>query len=80
MLRRALAFAGGHSNSPSRVAFFEDSLKNLVAAKRVGMATVLIQGKTCAEEGGAAEGMASVDAVVAACTTDAVKARGHTRP
>lgn len=37
---------------PSRTAMFEDSLKNLVQAKKLGLATVLIAGKTALEEQG----------------------------
>ena len=47
-----------------QVAFFEDSHKNLVAAKTLGMTTVLINTDTAKEEGVTAEMLADVDAVV----------------
>lgn len=37
---------------PHGTAFFEDSLKNLVTAKEMGFTTVLVSGKTAAEESG----------------------------
>jgi putative hydrolase of the HAD superfamily len=37
---------------PHGTAFFEDSLKNLVTAKEIGFTTVLVSGKTAAEESG----------------------------
>ena len=57
---------------PRRTVFFEDSLKNLVTAKALGMHTVLIGGATAAEEGGALAGV--VDAQVPLCGLDAVRA------
>lgn len=43
---------------------FEDSFKNLVTAKALGMSTVFIQSDTAREEGVSAEQLETVDAVV----------------
>lgn len=43
---------------------FEDSFKNLVTAKSLGMLTVFIQSDTAREEGVSQEQLATVDAVV----------------
>lgn len=43
---------------------FEDSFKNLVTAKSLGMSTVFIQSDTAREEGVSAAQLETVDAVV----------------
>ena len=53
------------SVAPSRAVMFEDSFKNLKAAKAVGMTTVFVRGATMGEEGvTAVELEAAADAVV----------------
>lgn len=60
---------------PARTVMFEDSFKNLVTAKALGMRTVLVGGATLAEEGPAhALVGATLDAQVAVCGLDAVRA------
>ena len=52
---------------PRRAVMFEDSLKNLKAAKRVGMRTVFVSGETAAAEGATGDDIKAVaDAVVPA--------------
>ena len=42
----------GHLNVPAEsIIYFEDSFKNLVTAKEMGIVTVFVQGKTGVEEG-----------------------------
>ena len=57
---------------PAATVMFEDSLKNLVTAKSLGMRTVLVGGATLAEEGGQVG--STVDAHVSVCGLDAVRA------
>jgi len=52
--------------SPSNCVFFEDSVKNLIAGKMLGMSTVLVQGFTSQEEGEIEPG--TFDAVVSTLT------------
>ncbi len=60
---------------PAATVMFEDSLKNLVTAKAMGMRTVLVGGLTAAEEGGGHTLVgATVDAQVETCGLDAVRA------
>jgi len=60
---------------PAATVMFEDSLKNLITAKAMGMRTVLIGGATAAEEGGCHTLIgATVDAQVEVCSLDAVRA------
>jgi putative hydrolase of the HAD superfamily len=60
---------------PAATVMFEDSFKNLVTAKALGMRTVLIGGATLAEEGPARELLsATLDAHVSVCGLDAVRA------
>ena len=49
---------------PRRPVMFEDSFKNLVTAKSLGMSTVFIHSDTAREEGVSEEQLATVDAVV----------------
>ena len=59
---------------PAATVMFEDSLKNLVTAKSLGMLTVLVGGTTAAEEGGGHTlAGAAVDAQVEVCSLDAVR-------
>lgn len=48
---------------PASTLFFEDSLKNLVASKALGMRTVLVGRATAEEEQGAAAGQEAVEEV-----------------
>lgn len=68
VFRRAFARAGV---DPRYTCMFEDSVKNLETAKKLGLYTVLVDGKTRHEEG---KPLSCVDAIVADCTLDAVKA------
>ena len=52
--------------APTNCVFFEDSVKNLLAGKALGMSTVLIQGFTSQEEGDIEEDM--FDVVVSTLT------------
>ena len=51
---------------PARTAMFEDSVKNLRAAKALGLTTLLVTGATAAEEGADAAALAFCDATVPA--------------
>lgn len=65
----AAAFAAAlrHTGAdPARTAMLEDSVKNLRAAKALGMTTLLVTGATAAEEGADAAALACCDATVAA--------------
>lgn len=53
--------------SPKSCVFFEDSVKNLLAGKSLGMSTVLVQGFTSQEEG-VDERLGGFDAVVSTLT------------
>ena len=54
--------------------FFEDSFKNLKAAKAVGMTTVFVRGATMGEEGvDAAELDAAADVVIPSVTLPALR-------
>ena len=58
----ALQHAGA---DPGRTAMFEDSVKNLRAAKEsLGMTTLLVTGATAAEEGATGGALACCDAIV----------------
>lgn len=50
--------------TPPQKVMFEDSFKNLVTAKSLGMSTVFIQSDTAREEGVSEEQLETVDAVV----------------
>lgn len=52
----------GMASSP--VAMFEDSFKNLVTAKSLGMRTVFIRSETATDEGVGDSNLETVDAVV----------------
>lgn len=54
--------------SPKDCVFFEDSIKNLVTGKELGMSTVLIQGFTAHEEDGTLDVVGMFDAVVSTLT------------
>jgi FMN phosphatase YigB (HAD superfamily) len=67
---------GGRGEGPpyDDVVFFEDSFKNLLAAKELGMKTVLIHSETTmAEEGRNEEHYKEVDAVVPRLTLPVVR-------
>lgn len=49
---------------PSRVCIFEDSYKNLVAAKKIGMTTIFVESSTALEEGVSLEDIEAVNAVI----------------
>lgn len=49
---------------PRRTAMSEDSVKNLRAAKALGMTTLLVTGATAAEEGATGGALACCDAIV----------------
>eukprot|EP00752_Nemacystus_decipiens_P018544 g16627.t1 len=49
---------------PAKSVMFEDSFKNLVTAKSLGMSTVFVQSDTAREEGVSEEQLATVDAIV----------------
>ena len=51
-------------DNPSDVCFFEDSYKNLVTAKELGMTTVFVKGYTADEEGVSKEDELILDAIV----------------
>ena len=60
---------------PLHTAMFEDSLRNLVTAKALGMRTVLVGATTLAEEGPAQELLAAtLDASISVCTLAEVRA------
>lgn len=60
---------------PRSTAMFEDSFKNLVAAKSLGISTVFIQSDTAREEGVNDSQLETVDAVVADVTEDQLRAQ-----
>eukprot|EP00904_Undaria_pinnatifida_P007683 jgi/Undpi1/4044/HiC_scaffold_16.g07411.m1 len=60
---------------PRSTAMFEDSFKNLVAAKSLGLSTVFVQSDTAREEGVSDEQLEKVDAVVKDVSEDELRAR-----
>lgn len=69
--RRAIAFTGV---LPSRTAMFEDSVKNLEAAKKLGLHTLLIDGETRKEETGSGKGaLPGVDIILPTLTMASVQ-------
>lgn len=71
-LEKVLAACGAE---PETSALFEDSHKNLVAARSLGMATILVKGETLDEEaeGVPALDLSILDAVIAAPTEELVR-------
>ncbi|CAM9388038.1 unnamed protein product [Scytosiphon promiscuus] len=73
------AFLGGGTASKAlrgkRGVMFEDSFKNLVTAKSLGMSTVFIPSETEREEGVSAAQLETVDAVVRDVSEDELRAK-----
>lgn len=57
------------------ICFFEDSYKNLVTAKTMGMKTVLIESETAREENVTADGRAVLSAVISTMSDDGLELR-----
>ncbi len=74
--REAFAKVIAHTGlDPARTCMFEDSFRNLVTAKALGMRCVLVGATTLLEEGPAQEALAAtLDASIPACTLAEVRA------
>lgn len=60
---------------PTKTAMFEDSFKNLVTAKSLGMSTIFVRAETAEEEGVGEAHLATVDGVVDAVSESELRAQ-----